>query len=330
MGPDQALADEFAILIIDDVCSFLSPRLVRRLRLQGKEVVGVFDPLDGPDAKRRLLECGISDVIEADASPDEFLTLVAATVEHRVELDPERDTNRTAQSIGVVGTPGSGVTEIAVALATDLSSRHDTVLVDLDLERSSIAQRLDLPLHPNLRTAIDYVHHNRDRLNDAMHALGSLSIVTGLPTPGKGVSQLSLSEIRALVDDLAKDESSFIVLDLGEGFDLLGPELPNIIVVVDGSSPVGMTRLIRNVAEAVRRSSGSELLAVVNNAPRSSRRTDEIRQELASALGDLPLTMIRADPRVESAAWNGQTLTKGSFARSTRRIGRILSRAFDR
>ena len=69
MGPEQAMADDFDVILIDDICSFLTPRLVVRLRDSGKEVVGVFSPADGPDAKRRLLECGITDVIESDAPP---------------------------------------------------------------------------------------------------------------------------------------------------------------------------------------------------------------------------------------------------------------------
>jgi hypothetical protein len=67
MGPEQAMADQFDVLLIDDVCSFLTPRLVRGLRDRGREVVGVYSPADAPDAKRHLLESGITDVIESNA-----------------------------------------------------------------------------------------------------------------------------------------------------------------------------------------------------------------------------------------------------------------------
>ena len=69
MGSEQVLASRFDVLLIDDICSFLTPRLVSLVKERGSGVLGVFDPGDGPDAKRRLLECGISDVIESGAEP---------------------------------------------------------------------------------------------------------------------------------------------------------------------------------------------------------------------------------------------------------------------
>src|SRR5690554_6367891 len=59
----QSLDTAYDGLLVNDVCSFLSPGLVDRLRRDGWQVLRVFDSGDGPDAKRRLLECGIADVI---------------------------------------------------------------------------------------------------------------------------------------------------------------------------------------------------------------------------------------------------------------------------
>ena len=109
--------------LIDDVCSFLTPRLVQRLRESGREIVGVFSPGDGPDAKRRLLECGITDVIEADASPDEFLTATIATLAHSQVSTPILQHRSEGFRIGVVGSgPGTGVTELSISLASHLAS----------------------------------------------------------------------------------------------------------------------------------------------------------------------------------------------------------------
>ena len=41
MGPDQAAETPFDILVIDDVCSFLTPRLVDVVKSRGSEVLGV-------------------------------------------------------------------------------------------------------------------------------------------------------------------------------------------------------------------------------------------------------------------------------------------------
>ena len=85
MSADQATGQTFDVLLIDDVCSFLTPMLVTILKQSGREVIGVYLPEDGSDAKRRLLECGISDVIESGASGEEFLSKVTATLAHRVD-----------------------------------------------------------------------------------------------------------------------------------------------------------------------------------------------------------------------------------------------------
>ena len=50
MGLEQAVGDEYEVLLIDDVCSFLTPRLVRNVREMGREIVGVYDPVDAHDA----------------------------------------------------------------------------------------------------------------------------------------------------------------------------------------------------------------------------------------------------------------------------------------
>ena len=44
MGADQAASTSFDVLLIDDVCSFLTPRLVAVVKQAGAEVIGVYMP----------------------------------------------------------------------------------------------------------------------------------------------------------------------------------------------------------------------------------------------------------------------------------------------
>ena len=69
MRPEDAFSESFDVLLIDDICSFLSPHLVKKLRERGRHVVGVFNPDDFPDGRDRLRSCDVTEVIEADASP---------------------------------------------------------------------------------------------------------------------------------------------------------------------------------------------------------------------------------------------------------------------
>lgn len=323
MGPEQALADDFDVMLIDDICSFLTPRLVARLRDSGKEVIGVFSPADGPDAKRRLLKCGITDVIESDAPPEEFLILTSATLAHRSPPQSSQSSGTEAYVIGVTGIAGSGVSEVAIGLARDLALREPSVLIDLNLDQPSVAQRLDLPLHPNLLTAVDLAHHNEERLAEALQLKEELSVLAGLPPSGAGSASLPNRDVLALVQDLSSGPFSCVVADLGSGPPALPPSILDVVIVVGPASPVGLTRLIRLVESTVP-PERAEVLAVVNRAPAGSRRADDMRVELAHALGGRPMMMLREDRRVANASWNGSFVDRGQFEKSISRLGRLI------
>ena len=321
MGAEQALAAEYEVLVIDDVCSFLSPRLVRRLREQGREVLGVFSPEDGPDAKRRLLECGIADVIEADARPEEFLASIAATLSHRSAVPRAETTTHSALQITVSSAAtGAGGTEVAIALAAFLAETRDVILVDLDQEHPGIAQRLDLPPHPNLRTAVDLAHHDQERLTEAVTRKGALNVVGGVPgpTPDGEVPQV---EIEGLLEDLGRIHST-LVLDLGESTARHHLSASSQLMVGE-ASPVGLTRLVQAV-NRIASSDPHDLVAVVNRVAGGAHRRDDIRAELARAIPGVPTVLLPQDRRIELAAWNGELTHKGPFAGAVRRIARLI------
>ncbi|HZD24441.1 MAG TPA: hypothetical protein VE569_13740, partial [Acidimicrobiia bacterium] len=240
MSADQAREADFDVLLVDDVCSFLSPHLVSVLKQSGSEIIGVFAPQDGSDAKRRLLECGISDVIETEASPEEFLEKVIQALDHRTRVTNDHLDRTTTVSIAVTGpTEGVGMTEVALALARSLSRRIETVLVDMDPVWPSIAQRLDLGVHPNIRTAIDHALHNPHRLTEAVHELGELRVVGGRADGGQGAA-ISRHESRALIDSLGTT-TDVVVADLGPLRHVEGGlvrEFDTVIVVGTGG-PIG-------------------------------------------------------------------------------------------
>ncbi|MDP9494550.1 MAG: hypothetical protein M3P87_04850 [Actinomycetota bacterium] len=327
MGPEQAAHDDYDILLIDDVCSFLTPRLVQRLREIGREVVGVYSPDDGPDAKRRLLECGITDVIEADATAEEFVASAAAILAHRPQahLAPHR-TSPTFR-IGVLGSgAGTGVTEVAIALSSHLAKKRSTVLIDLNQSWPAIAQRLDLPLHPNLRTAVDLAHYSPERLHEAIHQSGDLAVVAGLANPGAG-SEVSGHELRSLVEDLGTHRFGFVVADLGPVGGEITPGLHDfgMLVVVGAANPVGMTRLVKTVQRLI---SGPhpEILIVVNRVG-GTHLGSEIRSELRRTVSGTSFVLLPNDSRVEGAAWNGVVVDRGHFHKAMKDVAGLLDEA---
>lgn len=331
LGPDQAIDSRYDALLIDDISSFLTPRLVAVIKKAGCGVVGVFDPNDGPDAKRRLLECGISDVIESEADPDEFVAVVRSALEHRQESAPDTTEHESAGwSIAVTGaTGGVGATEVSVSLALALSRNLGTVLVDLDPVWPSIAPRLDLPLHPNLRTAVDRVLHDSNRVTSVLHDVGSLSVVGGLADHGSA-GPMSHTEVAMLLDVLG-NMREVVVADLGSLANAYGAIISRFdsLVLVGVGDPVGVARILRSIDRLGGLIDEERLVIVVNKTPGSRYHDTEIRGEIASAHPSLPVVSMPFDRRVSEAMWEGSPATRGPFARSMQRMSDLIAEAVE-
>jgi MinD-like ATPase involved in chromosome partitioning or flagellar assembly len=331
MGPDQATSNRYDVLLIDDISSFLTPRLVTVIKRAGCGVVGVFDPEDGPDAKRRLLECGISDVIESDATADEFLRVVRSAIQHRLDSVPDSTGGEDgAWSIAVTGaTDGVGATEVSVSLARSLSRSLETVLVDLDPIWPSVAPRLDLPLHPNLRTAVDRILHDSTRVASVIHELGHLSVVGGLADYGSA-GPISHSEVSMHLDVL-RSSREVLVADLGSLGNAYGAIISRFdsLALVGTGDPVGITRLLRSVDRVGGLIEEDRLVVVVNKALGSRYHESEVRAEISSAYPGLPVVLVPFDRRVSEAMWEGSLADKGRFARSVRRMSHLIEENVD-
>jgi MinD-like ATPase involved in chromosome partitioning or flagellar assembly len=328
MGPEQAMSDRYDVLMIDDVCSFLTPRLVRTIRELDREIVGVYDPADAPDAKRHLLECGIADVIETDAAPDEFLAVASALLLHRVEAEPELATATTAFRVGVLGPIGGvGTTEIAIGIASSLARKRPTTLLDLDQQTPSVAQRLDLPLHPNLLTAVDAAHQSDGRLRDAILDHDCVDVVGGL-VKSAATPDLAPVEVEGLLDEMGRAGYQVLVADLGvpspELFDLLRF---HVLIVVGSANPVGLGRLVRTAQVLASRPDPSDMVAVVNRVGSGVGRPQEIRAEMARLLPAIPLILLPEDRRLELAAWDGVTPDRGPFAKALGSVASLIDEA---
>jgi MinD-like ATPase involved in chromosome partitioning or flagellar assembly len=328
MGPTQCLETEFDVILIDDVCSYLSPRLVNLLRQRGRAVVGVFDPVDSVDAKRRLLECGISDVIESDATPPELLERAAAAVHVlRPAMPPPTVERPTARTIGVIGvTDGVGATEVALSVAVSTALRTQTILIDLDPTWPSTAQRLDLAPYPNLRTLVDITLHRGD-LAQALQSVGALSVVVGTvsepsPTP------IAPHEMRMAVEALA-ESSQLVIGDLGAESRVDRSLLAGFesVILVSGADPVGLSRMVRVRDRLTQTVERSHLLVVVNRVPQRRFYRAEIRSEISSVLAGNPLALLPFDPSIEGSAWDGRMVTRGHFIREIDRVAELVSKA---
>lgn len=144
--PSVALDEEYDTLVVSDRWPALTHGLVDALHQRSRGVLGVFDP-DEPAGKDHLLGLGVDATIAADSPMAEFVTALAelgprelasdlrgrgagtAGGESRTALD---EAAGSPGRLTVVGGPrGSGVTEVALALAAAVARRRESaVLVD--------------------------------------------------------------------------------------------------------------------------------------------------------------------------------------------------------
>ena len=348
MQPEDAFSERFDVLLIDDICSFLSPHLVKKLNRSGRRVVGVYDPAEFPDGKDRLLACEVTEVIEADADPEEFLALVDRLEIAPQEWDDPIPDPPAGGTVSVhpaarppliaVGSPpgGCGATEVAIALARRLAERRDGVaLLDVDQRAPSMAQRLGLGLYPNLLTAIDAVHHHSESLDACWHTVrgSTLRVLPGVPTSADR-GELRRGEVTELLLETARI-SDVTVVNFGSwengGGDaqiwesagsitdavmatatvLVGVALPN---------PVGMTRMIEWIGQLRVKEPGMEAFVVFNRTPASLSQRRSLFEELSKAVGQVRIGFLPEDTRVAEAAWNGVLVERGRFRRGCDRL----------
>jgi MinD-like ATPase involved in chromosome partitioning or flagellar assembly len=325
MSLEQAVSDQYEVLFIDDVCSFLTPRLVRSVRELGREIVGVYNPVDAHDAKRHLLECGITDVIEEGAAPDEFLAIAEATLLHRGAPSPTVAPKPLSFRVGVLGPIGGvGCTEVAIGIATNLSQSRSTLLIDLDDRMPSVTQRLDLPIHPNLLTALEAAHHAGGSVTEAILDHDSIDVIGGLVNTASG-QEIPHIEIEGVLDEIGKAGYEVVVADLGSPRpDRLEYIRFHVLIVVGLANPVGIARLVRSVHELSNRTDMPDTVALVNRVAAGSRRRLEIRAEMARLLPTIAMVLVPEDSRLERASWDGTRLGRGPFAKSVSRVATLI------
>lgn len=343
----EAVDHPYAVLVVEDLTSFLTPRLVEEVHRRGRRVLGVFEAAE-PWGRQRLEELGVDETLPADAGPDEFLRTIeslAAGIELDREIaalvdDPDPRAPDDAERQGVVtvvgGPPGGpGATEAAIAIARCLDGSDRTVvLVDADVHAPCLAQRLGLELHPNVRTAIDAVEHRSGTLAGSLQPLPrGPAVLAGLVDP-RGSADIRPSELLAVLDELAVS-FDHVTVDVGCPSDLVGAVADggreadptaavlmraDRVVGIGSPTPVGVARLLAWTAAVRDLAPVTPIHLVINRAPRGRFKRGELSQEIRRTVGASSVAFLPADRRVEQAAWDGATVTTGPFLRAVERL----------
>ncbi len=356
LRPEDAVAEDYDILLIDDVTSFLSRRLVQQVQSQGRSVVGVFDTIANPAGQSFLEGLGVDGVIDAHATAEEFVRAVsafgvterAAQAVHSDDQGAGDEAGHSGQLIVVAASSGgAGATEISVGLANALTSVKDrTLLIDADDVVPAIAQRLGLALHPNIRTSVDAWLHQPDRLERTFHALrrAALDVVAGVSNTQDWI-ELRAGDVVGLASGEA-ERRSFVVANISSRIEDLafhgGPPRYGLaramigaadqLVVVSGPSPIGVARTLEWIAQVRALAPHRPIHLVFNMAPRSTFKLGELTQEVTRTYAPYSVTVVPDDRRVADAAWDGDIVKGGAFVKgiddlSSALMNRAVARA---
>jgi MinD-like ATPase involved in chromosome partitioning or flagellar assembly len=335
-----ALEESYDVLVVSHRWPALTRAFVADVHSRGRQVLGVHD-LAEPPSRAHLVAVDVDATIEADAGPDAFvraLVTLGAQRGQRSGTGPREPVVRSGRLVGVGGPPGVGRTEIAIQLAVSLASAKSTaVLVDGDDIAPSIAQRLGLPVEPNLRTAIDAVEHGHGALADALIALERswLRTLGGIPNPA-GWAQVRPGEVIRVIDRLGNEVENVVVDGLGplqdvgtsaRGRNATAQTLTreaDVLVAVCDASPVGVARLLAWIVDARLLAASTPLVVVVNRAPGSAFRRGELYEEITSSVDVIEVAFVPADARVADAAWAGQPVASGRFTKAVGRMTDVL------
>lgn len=350
LHPDDALAEEHRVLLVDDITSFLTPALVAELQRRGRAVLGVYDP-DDERGKGVLVECGVDALAPADADPAELLHTVRELAARLATAGPTtapapRAPSRAGAILAVGGPPGGvGATEIAIELAAVLSERGLRVaLVDGDDHAPSLAQRLALPVHPNLRTAAEAVERRAGRLGEALVALSRRRCLVALPglVSGRDWAHLRPGAVIGCLTALAADHD-VVVTNVGACLDdldtLTGGRYTQTreqlagadhVVVAAHPTPTGIARAIDWIAGLADLPAPLPVTVALNHAPPGRFERGEATAELLATGSVAAVHAIPRDPRVTAASWSGHRVAAGPFAKAVAqladRVGAVLGR----
>jgi MinD superfamily P-loop ATPase len=329
---EGALDESYDVLLAGHRWSALTRALVADVRSRGRAVIGVFDP-DEPAGRHYLHSLGVDALIEADAGPDAFVRAIAAVAGRRNDRDhptlaaPEP---RSGRLVVVGGPPGTGRTEIAIELTVALGRHMNAVLLDADDFGPAVAQRLQLPLEPNLRTAIDAVEHARGDLVRcfAGDRVSGLRAVCGLPNASSW-SHVRPGEVVRVAERLTR-ETGVVIADIGGSIEDVQTTAgrgrfataramlaeADVVLGVCDASPKGVGRLLAWIVDARNIAQSTPFVAVVNRAPSARFRRGELFEELTTTMPLHGVVFVPHDGRVTEAAWNGTTVARGPFTRA--------------
>jgi len=342
LTPSDVLDSDFDVLVLDGWSSLLTRRLVDQVQRDGRAVLVLVNSARPEAEANRLGEVGVSLSLPVSCEPEQIVARAAEVAAVRRFIDteledpfppqPEAPTSETEHRlIVVVGV--DGVTEVAVNLAAGVTGAgRSTILVDLDTVYPAVAQRLDLPIVPNLLTASDHIRGDRFGVDSVLSHPSGFDVIPGLANPREW-DELSLVDASELINGLRERYTVTIAVvhaileDLAPLSGLEGRfdvgrhavEKADEILVVAAGSPVGLVRALGTIAD-VRNLTSAAFHVAGNGMPPGAFLEAEWSSELVRTFTPTSLWFLPFDARIPKAAWDGRLLDRGRFHKVVRRM----------
>jgi len=349
---DDAREQDYDCLVGDAESTLLEPGLVAELQERGRFVVGVSDP-ERPSTARRLEQLGVDAVVDGGALPDVMLRAVLDVASRREfdalvsgldpfgdpepeQVDPLDDLPPALPScLTVVTGPieGVGASEIAVELTAALRRLTETaVLVDADLVRPCLAQRLRTPQTPNLNTAIDVVGRRSGTIAQSLVLVeqGGFDLLVGLEHP-KHWADLHPGEVADVLDRLRLIRRH-VVVNIGSSLeDLPGAAATrhavarrlvasaDRIVVAAEPTAIGIQGLCRWAADVAELNDLGRVQVAFNRS-RARELSEQVERETRRSFSPGGISHLPEDPRVGRARWAGELVRSGPFTRAVHEL----------
>lgn len=341
---------DFDVLVVDSWSSLLTRRIVDQVQSDGRAVLVLVNS-ERPEAEtNRLSELGVSLSMPVSADAERIVSRAAEVAAVRKFIDTELEdpfppepgpSDGDRQHRLVVVTGDDGVTEVAVNLAARLVDvGYETVIADLDTVNPAIAQRLDLPIVPNLLIASDHIRNGRFGSHSVLTHESGLAVIPGLANPREW-DELSLVDAGELIDGLRDHYAATVAVvhslleDLAPLSGLEGRfdvgrhtvEKADEVLIAAAGSPVGLVRTISTISD-VRNLTQAPIHIVVNRMPRDGFMRGEWSRELERTFTPASISFLPFDPRIPRAAWDGRMIERGRFARTIRSVASDLVEAW--
>lgn|GEM_PF-4817371 len=299
-------SESFDACVISDTHPTLNKNLVIKIHQQNKLIFGVCD--NSENSLEFLSSVGVDGIFSSRDSAEnlaerilEFLSKRnVAFTSNQSDLDILSTLDSFEQSnqqhkidadrinrICVIGSGGTGATEVSIALASRLV---DCILVDLDFESPSIGPRAGLMVEPNLITAIEEANNLGPDKQLSIQRLPANAAIVGV-SHSSFATDIRKHEITALIETLGNQYTN-IVMDLGSISEnsrfwklqhqvLIGVDS---VVLVGDPTPVGILRILESlvIIDSILKTlkDPTKVHVVVNKIAKNFPQRQDIVQEL--------------------------------------------------